>query len=104
MEELGVRPSMPIVTMVGDVFKKLEMLDKYEKLKRKYPPTKWDYRYIKGKRVKVRTNHSDQTEANSEVNDSDVEASSDALDLHSHAEVSLDNCDDQDNLYLPQLT
>ncbi|KAF9623541.1 hypothetical protein IFM89_003331 [Coptis chinensis] len=53
MEELGVRPNDAIVSMVGDVFQKLEMLDKYEKLKQKYPPSKWEYRYFKGKRVKV---------------------------------------------------
>ncbi|KAF5743497.1 pentatricopeptide repeat-containing protein [Tripterygium wilfordii] len=54
MEELGVLPSAPIVSMVGKVFLKLGMLDKYDKLKKKYPPPKWEYRYIKGKRVKVR--------------------------------------------------
>ncbi|PIA63360.1 hypothetical protein AQUCO_00201000v1 [Aquilegia coerulea] len=53
MEELGVRPNNSIVVMVGDVFKKLDMLDKYEKLKNKYPPQKWEYRYYKGKRCKV---------------------------------------------------
>ncbi|XP_023541679.1 pentatricopeptide repeat-containing protein At4g21190 [Cucurbita pepo subsp. pepo] len=54
MEELGVQPSMAIVTMLGNVFQKLGMLDKYEKLKKKYPPPKWEYRYIRGKRVKIR--------------------------------------------------
>ncbi|KAF5201621.1 Pentatricopeptide repeat (PPR) superfamily protein [Thalictrum thalictroides] len=53
MEELGVRPNDSIVVMVGDVFIKLGMLDKYEKLKNKYPPAKWEYRYYKGKRCKV---------------------------------------------------
>lgn len=54
MEELGVRPDRTIVRMVGDVFRKLGMHDKYEKLHMKYPPPKWEYRYIKGKRVKIR--------------------------------------------------
>lgn len=54
MEELGLRPTTSIVSKVGDVFQKLGMMDKYEKLNRKYPPFKWEYRYIKGKRVKVR--------------------------------------------------
>eukprot|EP00262_Sarcandra_glabra_P007590 TRINITY_DN20489_c0_g1_i1.p1 TRINITY_DN20489_c0_g1~~TRINITY_DN20489_c0_g1_i1.p1 ORF type:complete len:334 (+),score=66.11 TRINITY_DN20489_c0_g1_i1:224-1225(+) len=54
MEELGVRPSSSIVTKLGNVFQKLDMLEKYEKLLKKYPPRTWEYRYIKGKRVKIR--------------------------------------------------
>ncbi|XP_008655049.1 pentatricopeptide repeat-containing protein At4g21190 isoform X3 [Zea mays] len=54
MEELGVRPDGSIIRMLGDVFQKLEMMDKYEKLKKKYPPPKWDYRHIKGKRIRIR--------------------------------------------------
>lgn len=57
MEELGVQPNMAIVTMVGNVFHELGMLDKYEKLMRKYPPPKWEYRYIKGKRVRIRSKY-----------------------------------------------
>ncbi|XP_022764388.1 pentatricopeptide repeat-containing protein At4g21190-like [Durio zibethinus] len=53
MEELGVKPSISVVSMVGNVFQQLGMLDKYDKLKKKYPPPKWEYRYIKGKRVKI---------------------------------------------------
>ncbi|KAH9646775.1 pentatricopeptide repeat-containing protein [Citrus sinensis] len=53
MEELGVRPNVSIVSMMGNAFQKLGMLDKYEKLKKKYPPPKWEYRYIKGKRVRI---------------------------------------------------
>ncbi|KAH6834625.1 Pentatricopeptide repeat superfamily protein [Perilla frutescens var. hirtella] len=104
MEELGIRPSVPIVTMVGDVFKKLDMLDKFEKLKRKYPPPKWEYRYIKGKRVKIRSKYNDETEGNSEENNSDGEDSSDALELPENAELSTDNCDEEKNLYLPETT
>jgi hypothetical protein len=54
MEELGIRPSISAISMIGDVFKELGMLDKYEKLHRKYPPPRWEYRYIRGKRVKVK--------------------------------------------------
>ncbi|KAJ6804560.1 pentatricopeptide repeat-containing protein [Iris pallida] len=54
MEELGVQPDQAIVRMVGDVFQKMGMLDKYDKLKKKYPPTSWEYRYIKGKRIRIR--------------------------------------------------
>ncbi|KAK7270906.1 hypothetical protein RJT34_26417 [Clitoria ternatea] len=55
MEELNVRPSYPVVLIIGDVFKQLGMLDKYEKLHTKYPPPKWEYKYVKGKRVRVRS-------------------------------------------------
>ncbi|CAO2166448.1 unnamed protein product [Urochloa humidicola] len=54
MEELGVRPDGSIIRMLGDVFQKLEMMDKYEKLKKKYPPPKMEYRYIKGKRIRMK--------------------------------------------------
>lgn len=57
MEELGVQPNMAIVTMVGNVFHELGMLDKYEKLMKKYPPPKWEYRYVKGKRVRIRSKY-----------------------------------------------
>jgi len=61
MEELGIRPTTSIVSKVGDVFQKLGMMDKYEKLNRKYPPPKWEYKYIKGKRVKVRAKQRDES-------------------------------------------
>lgn len=54
MEELGIRPDQSIVNMVGDVFQNLGMQDKYAKLHKKYPPATWEYRYIKGKRVRIR--------------------------------------------------
>lgn len=54
MEELSVKPSSSVVSMVGNVFKELGMMDKYEKLHQKYPPPQWEYRYIKGKRVRIR--------------------------------------------------
>ncbi|GAB2272899.1 hypothetical protein Dimus_007716 [Dionaea muscipula] len=60
MEELGVRPTMSIVSKVGDVFEKMGMLEKYEKLNKKYPPPTWEYKYIKGKRVKIRLTRSDE--------------------------------------------
>ncbi|KAL0303791.1 UNVERIFIED_CONTAM: Pentatricopeptide repeat-containing protein [Sesamum radiatum] len=91
MEELGIRPTMSIVTMVGDVFKKLDMLDKYEKLKKKYPPPKWEYRYIKGKRVKIRTKYHDQIDTNSKVKTSATEANSESW-VHENTDVSIDGC------------
>lgn len=54
MEELGMRPDGSIVRMMGDVFQKLNMLDKYERLKKKYPPPKWEYRYKRGKRIRIK--------------------------------------------------
>ncbi|KAF8412189.1 hypothetical protein HHK36_000149 [Tetracentron sinense] len=73
MEELGVRPSISIVSMVGDVFQKMAMLDKYDMLMKKYPPPTWEYRYIKGKRVKIRSKRLNEfdVEANKRVNESD---------------------------------
>ncbi|KAM1070210.1 hypothetical protein TB1_002075 [Malus domestica] len=62
MEELGVQPNVSIVTKVGNAFKELDMLDKYNKLKKKYPPPKWEYRYINGKRVKVRANYQNRSD------------------------------------------
>jgi hypothetical protein len=62
MEELSVRPDGSIVRMLGDVFQKLDMMDKYEKLKKKYPPPKWEYRYIKGKRIKIKVYPDNKTE------------------------------------------
>ncbi|KAK3037237.1 hypothetical protein RJ639_030130 [Escallonia herrerae] len=59
MEELGINPTVLIVSKVGDVLQKRGMLDKYKKLKKKYPPPKWEYRYIKGKRVRIRSKHLD---------------------------------------------
>uniref|UniRef100_A0A803R647 Pentatricopeptide repeat-containing protein n=2 Tax=Cannabis sativa TaxID=3483 RepID=A0A803R647_CANSA len=53
MEELGIRPNVAIVSMMGKVFQQLGMLEKYDKLNRKYPPPKWQYRYIRGRRVKI---------------------------------------------------
>lgn len=69
MEELNVRPNASIVKMMGDVLQKLGMLDKYQKLKKKYPPPKWEYRYYKGKRVKVRAKVSDEPDITSKVED-----------------------------------
>ncbi|KAH7687331.1 Tetratricopeptide-like helical domain-containing protein [Dioscorea alata] len=54
MEELGVSPDKRVVDLMGNTFQKLGMLDKYEKLHEKYPPPKWEYRYIKGKRVRIK--------------------------------------------------
>ncbi|KAL8148337.1 pentatricopeptide repeat-containing protein At4g21190 [Apium graveolens] len=61
MDELGVKPTVSVVAMVGDVFQKLNMLDKYQKLMKKYPPPKKEYRYIEGKRVKIRSKPMDRS-------------------------------------------
>ncbi|CAJ1963692.1 unnamed protein product [Sphenostylis stenocarpa] len=54
MEELAMRPSISTVKMIGEVFKELGMLDKYQKLHAKYPPPQWEYRYSRGKRIRVK--------------------------------------------------
>ncbi|XP_054811828.1 pentatricopeptide repeat-containing protein At4g21190 isoform X2 [Prosopis cineraria] len=57
MEELGIQPLVSTVKMVGNVFQELGMLDKYQKLNKKYPPPTWECRYIKGKRVRIKINY-----------------------------------------------
>lgn len=86
MEELGIRPTVSVVSMVGNVFQELGMVDKYKKLKRKYPPPKWEYRYIKGKRVRIRANQPNelddtkmhQNESNHEINNVSNESDEEA--------------------------
>lgn len=75
MEELGVRPNVSIVSMMGNVFQKLGMLDKYEKLKKKYPPPKWEYRYIKGKRVRIPAKPKYELDSATEGKTNEVETS-----------------------------
>ncbi|KAL9259990.1 Pentatricopeptide repeat-containing protein, partial [Drosera capensis] len=58
MEDLSVQPTMPIVFKVGTVFLKLKMMDKYQKLHKKSPPPRWEYKYFKGRRVRVRAKQS----------------------------------------------
>lgn len=88
MEELGIRPNVSIVSMVGNVFKELGMMDKYHKLKKKYPPPRWEYRYIKGKRVKIRAK--DLEEFDSSNKDVRKHATTDQTsnDMNEEAETS----------------
>ncbi|XP_049378959.1 pentatricopeptide repeat-containing protein At4g21190 isoform X2 [Solanum stenotomum] len=97
MEELGIRPTVPVVTMVGNVFQKLGMLDKYQKLKKKYPPPKWEYRYIKGKRVKIRIKDLDKSQ------DHDVESKSEEVDESEFNKNSQDQADEVDEDYVEQI-
>ncbi|RWW06835.1 hypothetical protein BHE74_00011080 [Ensete ventricosum] len=73
MEELGVRPDVSIVRMLGDVFQKLGMSDMYDKLKNKYPPPTWEYRYIKGKRVRIRVNQLQGPNVEARLSSEDME-------------------------------
>ncbi|PKA47738.1 Pentatricopeptide repeat-containing protein [Apostasia shenzhenica] len=119
MEELGVKPDQPGVRMVGKVFQRLGMLDKYEKLHKKYPPPIWEYRYIKGKRVKIQAkqlrdapeddeadatirvkqlNDPDDNDSNAPDND-EVEAKVPARQLNSPDDNDL-NAPDQDVIEL----
>ncbi|CAL5344045.1 unnamed protein product [Camellia sinensis] len=98
MEELGVQPNMSIVSMVGDAFRKLGMLDKYEKLKKKYPPPKWEYRYIKGKRVRIRAKHFDKSGDGSDgVKKFDGETDKKSNGLQDNAEVVSVKIQDESN-------
>ncbi|KAL6123176.1 hypothetical protein ACLB2K_075699 [Fragaria x ananassa] len=80
MEELGIKPNMSIVNKVGDVFQKLGMMDKYTKLKKKYPPPRWEIRYIKGKRVRIQANKQGNL-------DGDVKMLSEKETIHGSNEV-----------------
>lgn len=91
MEELGMRPTMGIVKMVGDVFLKLDMMDKYQKLNKKYPPPKWEYRYIKGKRVKIRRQDLHSSKDSSTLDKESHPASYESIE---NAENSLDEVED----------
>ncbi|PHU23137.1 Pentatricopeptide repeat-containing protein [Capsicum chinense] len=97
MEELGIRPTVPVVKMVGNVFQKLGMLDKYQKLNKKYPPPKWEYRYIKGKRVKIRTKDLDTSHNHGVVNKSEE------VDESEFDENSQDQADEVDEDCVEQL-
>ena len=71
--------------MLSVVFKKLDMLDKYEMLNRKYPPPKFEYRYIKGKRIRMRVYPDDSTEETT-PRDSDTDGLEEAGErvFHNH--------------------
>ncbi|KAG7973581.1 hypothetical protein I3843_06G003600 [Carya illinoinensis] len=97
MEELGVRPNVSIVSMVGNVFKELGMMDKYNKLKKKYPPPKWEYRYIKGKRIKIKAKHLEEFDGSNE-DASRHEKTDQTLNVtHEEAETSSEELDVEAN-------
>lgn len=88
MEELGVKPSISVVSMVGNVFQKLGMLDKYDKLKKKYPRPKWEYQYIKGKRIKIQVKQLQEFDKNAKGVTEDKETEENSSLEHEEAEAS----------------
>ncbi|XWS61240.1 hypothetical protein CRYUN_Cryun07bG0108900 [Craigia yunnanensis] len=88
MEELGVKPSVSVVSMVGNVFQQLGMLDKYDKLKKKYPPPKWEYWYFKGKRVKIQVKQQHEFDKIAKGVTEDKETEKSLSVLHEEAEAS----------------
>ncbi|XP_030501252.2 pentatricopeptide repeat-containing protein At4g21190 [Cannabis sativa] len=103
MEELGIRPNVAIVSMMGKVFQQLGMLDKYDKLNRKYPPPKWQYRYIRGRRVKIQAKDfhkydddadqdlsDDENSIHDEINESSADEHGDVLEPE---DVNVDSSD-----------
>lgn len=95
MEELGIRPNASIVKMVGDVFQKLGMLDKYEKLQKKYPPPKWEYRYIKGKRVRIRTKPTTESDDPGEaVNEIEEKTDMNSNEMYEDADGFVDDAEE----------
>ncbi|KAL3516464.1 hypothetical protein ACH5RR_023366 [Cinchona calisaya] len=97
MEELGVRPTMSIVKMIGAVFQQLGMMDKYQKLNKKYSPPKWVYRYVRGKRVRIRaTDLYDSGDRNPE-NEADEDTNDTSSGLSENPEIQLDEQDKVDH-------
>lgn len=94
MEELGVRPNIAVVQIIGDVFKELGMLDKYEKLHQKYPPPRWQYRYIRGRRVKIKVQGQPYQVNKYREENENVEPNSD-LDEDDRSEETSDVIDEQ---------
>ncbi|GLT50909.1 hypothetical protein SLA2020_243640 [Shorea laevis] len=88
MEELGVKPGISIVKMVGNVFQKLGVLDEYDKLNKKYPPPKWEYRYIKGMRVRIQAKHLNNFDNATKGVRKDGETMNDSDELDEAAEAS----------------
>lgn len=97
MEELGIRPNVSIVSMVGNVFKELGMMDKYNKLNKKYPPPKWEYRYIKGKRVKIQAKHLQEIDGSDKDASKHEETYQTSNDMHEEAGTSSDELDIEAN-------
>ncbi|KAK7364392.1 hypothetical protein VNO80_13005 [Phaseolus coccineus] len=95
IEELAMRPSISTVAMVGEAFKELSMLDKYHKLHAKYPPPQWEYRYSRGKRIKVKV-QSQSTQVNTWTERlEDVEPDSDLNTNYRSSEETSEIIDDQ---------
>ncbi|XP_027162871.1 pentatricopeptide repeat-containing protein At4g21190 [Coffea eugenioides] len=90
MEELGVTPTRSIVKMIGDVFQKLGMMDKCLKLNKKYPPPKWVYRYIKGKRVRIKATDLYDSDDRNSVGDSDDDANSASSGSTENTDIQMD--------------
>lgn len=64
MEELGVKPERLAVVKIAKTFMNMGMMEKYEKVLKKYPETEWVYRYRKGNRYRVRVPKSQYHEEN----------------------------------------
>jgi len=81
--------------MVGEAFKELGMLDKYHKLHAKYPPPQWEYRYSRGKRIKVKV-QSQSTQVNTWTKRlENVEPDSDLNNNYRSSEETSEMIDDQ---------
>lgn len=101
MEELGVKPNTAIVNMVGKVFLKLGMDDKYEKLMKKYPPPQWEFRYIKGRRVKVKAkqlNELSEGEGGLSSDEDKIESKSDMLSDEEANQDGEDSSEEEEKL------
>lgn len=63
MEELEVRPDNVTVHRVANTYRSLGLLKRADQVIAKYPPPQYTYRFIKGKRIKLRLNQSGDTQS-----------------------------------------
>lgn len=63
MEELEVRPDNVTVHRVANTYRSLGLLKRADQVIAKYPLPQYTYRFIKGKRIKLRINQSGDTQS-----------------------------------------
>lgn len=70
MEDLEVRPDNVTVHRVANTYRSLGLLKRADQVIAKYPPPRYIYRFIKGRRIKLRLNQSGDTQSEEGQEDS----------------------------------
>lgn len=60
MEELEIKPDMVTVERVARTYRSIGLMKRAEAVEAKYPPTKWGFRYKRGKAYRVRVTADDK--------------------------------------------